>query len=66
MAELQAVRLSDLELDDLLTLHDAFEEDVAEVWDVEQSVERRDTYGGTSRRAVLAQADELRAWLEDA
>jgi argininosuccinate lyase len=63
MAELRAEALPALSLDDLRTLHAAFDEDVAGVWDFEQSVERRDVPGGTSRRAVTAQIDALRAWL---
>ncbi len=64
MAEMQAIPLSALTLDDLLTLHDAFTEDVAQVWDFAQSVERRDAAGGTSRRAVLEQITLLRKWLD--
>jgi argininosuccinate lyase len=64
MAEMQGVALPDLSLEDLLTLHRAFEADVAEVWSFEQSVERRDVSGGTSRRAVEEQIARLRAWLE--
>lgn len=63
MAEVQAVPLSELTLDDLLTLHHAFEEDVMQVWNFEQSVEQRDAAGGTSRRAVLEQIGKLRDWL---
>lgn len=63
MAEVQAVPLAELTLDDLLTLHHAFEEDVLKVWNFEQSVEQRDAAGGTSRRAVLEQIAKLRAWL---
>ena len=63
MAEMQAIPLSELALDDLLTLHDAFDEDVAKVWDFEASVERRDVIGGTSWRAVMEQIESLRAWL---
>lgn len=63
MAENQAIPLSELSLDDLRTLHEAFSEDVSEVWDFETSVERRDVTGGTSRRAVLAQINQLRNWL---
>lgn len=63
MAEVQAVPLSELTLDDLLTLHHAFEEDVMQVWNFEQSVEQRDAAGGTSRRAVTEQITKLRAWL---
>ena len=63
MAEVQAVPLSELTLEDLLTLHHAFEEDVMQVWNFEQSVEQRDAAGGTSRRAVLEQIGKLREWL---
>lgn len=63
MAEVQAVPLSELTLDDLLTLHHAFEEDVMQVWNFEQSVEQRDAAGGTSRRAVTEQIEKLRDWL---
>jgi len=63
MAEMQGVPLSDLELEDLQKLHHAFEEDVTSVWDVEQSVERKDVAGATSRRAVLEQVESLRTWL---
>jgi argininosuccinate lyase len=47
----------------LRTLHPAFGDDVADVWNFERSVDQRDAAGGSSRRAVLAQIDELRAWL---
>jgi argininosuccinate lyase len=63
MAEVQAVPLSELTLEDLLTLHHAFEADVMQVWNFEQSVEQRDAAGGTSRRAVLEQIGKLRDWL---
>lgn len=66
MAEMQAVSLSELTLDDLLSLHGAFEEDVADVWDFERSVERRAAIGGTSRQAVAEQIIALRNWLADA
>ncbi|RIK35391.1 MAG: argininosuccinate lyase [Chloroflexi bacterium] len=65
LAEQRGVELSALTLDDLAGLHPAFEADVAEVWNMEQSVERRDVAGGTSRRAVLAQIAQLRGWLGD-
>lgn len=63
MAENQAIPLAELSLDDLRSLHDAFEEDVVDVWNFETSVERRDVDGGTSKRAVLAQINQLRNWL---
>ncbi|WFD31518.1 argininosuccinate lyase [Malassezia sp. CBS 17886] len=59
MAEDRGCELSDLSLADLRTLHDAFDEDVARVWDPEQSVERRDAVGGTSARAVEEQVRRL-------
>ncbi len=64
MAEMQALPLSELDLDDLRTLHAAFDEDVAAVWSMETSVERRDVAGGTSRRAVEAQIVALRALMQ--
>jgi argininosuccinate lyase len=63
MAEVQGIALAELEVEDLQKLHTAFDEDVSQVWDFEQSVERRDVEGGTSRRAVLAQIAQLRTWL---
>jgi argininosuccinate lyase len=63
MAEERGCDLADLSAADLRTLHPAFEDDVVEVWSFEQSVERRDAAGGTSRRAVLAQVACLRTWL---
>lgn len=63
MAEVQALPLSELSLEDLLTLHHAFTEDVAGIWSFESSVEARDVEGGTSRRAVQAQIERLREWL---
>jgi argininosuccinate lyase len=63
MAETQGIPLAELPLEELQKLHKAFAADVAEVWNFETSVERRDVEGGTSRRAVLAQIGQLRTWL---
>jgi argininosuccinate lyase len=65
LAEQRGVALSALTPAELRALHPAFEEDVAQVWDFEASVERRDVDGGTSRRAVLAQIAQLRTWLAE-
>jgi argininosuccinate lyase len=65
MAELQALPLSELGLDDLRTLHSAFDEDILDVWDFERSVDARDVEGGASRRSVRAQIDRLRNWLAE-
>ena len=61
MAEDRHCELTDLTLDDLRTLHPAFDTDIALVWDMEQSVERRNAIGGTSRRAVLEQVARIEA-----
>ena len=63
MAEVQGIPLAELTLEDLRKLHDKFAEDVVQVWDFENSVEQRNVEGGTSRRAVLAQVEQLRQWL---
>lgn len=64
LAEERSCQLSDLTAADLHTLHPAFGPDVTDVWDYERSVESRDATGGTSRRAVMAQIDTLREWLD--
>ena len=60
LAEKTKTPLSELTLADLQALHPAFDQDVNQVWDYEQSVERRDAEGGTSRRGVLRQIAQLR------
>jgi len=64
MAEVQGVPLTDLALEDLQTLHSAFDGDVTAVWQFASSVEARSAAGGTSRRAVAAQIAALQSWLE--
>ncbi|KAL9933105.1 hypothetical protein V8E36_007823 [Tilletia maclaganii] len=59
LSEERNVPLSALTLEDLRGLNPAFEADVEKVWDLEESVERRNAIGGTSRRAVLEQCDRL-------
>lgn len=63
LAERRGTDLASLTVADLQLLHPAFTDDVVKVWDFEQSVEQRDSTGGTSRRAVLAQVSQLREWL---
>ena len=64
LAESEGIALSELPLTALRALHSAFEEDAAEIWSYERSVEQRDAAGGTSRRAVMEQIAALRDWLE--
>ena len=56
--------LSSLTVADLKGLHPAFEDDVANLWNFETSVESRSTEGGTSKAAVLGQVEKLRTWLK--
>ena len=65
MAEDQGCSLSDLSPAQLSTLHPLFEDDVAAIWDFQQSAESRDSEGGTSRRSVLEQVEKLRTYLEE-
>ena len=65
MAEDQGCALSDLSPAQLSTLHPLFEDDVASIWDFQQSAESRDSEGGTSRRSVLEQVEKLRSYLEE-
>ena len=62
-AEEEGLPLSELSIDTLQNEHEAFEEDVVEVFDWERSVEVRDTIGGTSLRAVQEQLEEVSAQL---
>ncbi|MCB0001527.1 MAG: argininosuccinate lyase [Anaerolineae bacterium] len=62
-AEALDIPLGKLPLAEFQTISPEFGVDVATVFDFEQSVERRDVYGGTSRRAVQEQISELRASL---
>jgi len=62
-AEALDIPLGKLPLAEFQAISPEFGVDVATVFDFEQSVERRDVYGGTSRRAVQEQISELRASL---
>ncbi|PVU91778.1 hypothetical protein BB561_004217 [Smittium simulii] len=63
LAESRNCQLRDLSLEDLKALNPAFEADVADVWNFETCVENRQSTGGTSRSAVLAQIDVLNSWI---
>jgi argininosuccinate lyase len=63
MAENAGKALTALTVTELKTLHPAFTNEVEAVWSFEASTESRDSEGGTSKRAVLAQVASLKAWL---
>ncbi len=58
-SEESRVSLSELPLDALRAEHDAFEQDVRDVFDWLRSADARDSDGGTSLRAVRDQLDEV-------
>ena len=60
MAEERGVSMSQLSVEDLKTLHPLFEQDVLQVWDFEKSVEQRCSLGGTSKKTVLIQINEMK------
>lgn len=55
--------MSKLSLKDLQTLHPLFEADVVQVWDFEKSVEQRCSIGGTSKKTVLKQIEDMKKQL---
>ena len=64
-SEESGVSLSELPLDALQAEHQAFEEDVADVFDWFRSADARDSDGGTSLRAVRDQLQEVTARLAE-
>ncbi|KAJ3335567.1 argininosuccinate lyase [Kappamyces sp. JEL0680] len=64
MAEERGIPMSSLTLQDLKTLHPLFEQDVFAVWDYEKSVEQRCSLGGTSRKTVLLQIEQIKSKLQ--
>ena len=64
MAEDRKCSMSDLTLEDLKSLHPEFEEDVKDVWDFERSIEQRCSLGGTSRKTVQIQIQQLKEKLQ--
>jgi len=66
LAEERGCQLGDLGYEDLKGLHEAFGEDVIEVWNFERSVEQRNAEGGTSHGAVIQQVEKMRQLLDKA
>lgn len=62
-AEEAKVSISALPLKDLKEISPLFEDDIAQVFDFERSVEQRDTYGGTSKSSVLAQIASIEQYV---
>ncbi len=64
LAEKEEIPLSDLTFAQFQSLSDKFEEDVAQVFDFENSVERRNLLGGPSRKGIERQVEVLRKGIE--
>lgn len=62
-AEEAGVSMSALPLKAFQEVSPLFEDDVAQVFDFEMSVERRSTFGGTSSSSVLAQIAAIEAFV---
>jgi len=56
--------MDQLPLEFFQSLHSAFEKDVAQIWNYEQSIERRSALGGTAKKTVLLQIEQLRSSLD--
>jgi argininosuccinate lyase len=63
MAEQKKTQINQLSLEDLKSLHAAFEADVNEIWNFEKSIENRRSIGGTSSETVQKQIESLKSWL---
>ncbi|OMJ21597.1 putative argininosuccinate lyase [Smittium culicis] len=63
LAENNNCQISDLSLEQFLTLNPLFENDVFDVFNFENCVENRKSTGGTSKQCVLAQISILNDWL---
>jgi argininosuccinate lyase len=66
LAEEQDVSLAELPPGFLEGLHEKFERDVNQVFNVQGSLERRSSEGGTAPKAVQSQLDAAKRWLKTA
>jgi argininosuccinate lyase len=62
LAEEQKVTIDTLTLEQLQAIDPRFEEDVLKVWDYEVSVEQKSLIGGTCKKSVLKQIDDIMAF----
>jgi argininosuccinate lyase len=65
LAETRGVPLDALAVDDFKDISPLFDDDVADVFDFDKAVARRQAAGGTAPSAVRAQIEEARAWLAE-
>ena len=62
-AEKRGVGIDELSLEELKGINSLFEEDVKKVFDFEVSVESRSARGGTGKKSVLFQIEQLKKLL---
>lgn len=63
-SEATATPMNEFTVEQMKAIDDRFDQDIAQVFDYEASVERRSAKGGTSKSSVLEQIKVLRAMLE--
>lgn len=63
LAEEQKISLDQLTLQQLQGIDSRFGDDILNVWNYENSVERKSSIGGTSKSAVLQQIEKIRAFV---
>lgn len=63
LAEEREASLEELPLEFFLELHDGFERDVKQVFNIQEALERRSSEGGTAPAAMRSQLDAAKRWL---
>lgn len=65
LAEQKNLPMTSLTCSDAKSVSELFDDDLAELWNHEHSVEQYKATGGTSRESVLSQIASLRQWLTE-
>jgi len=63
-AEQLGLQVTQVPLQELQTISDAFTEDIKSLWDFGRSVEQYEAKGGTSKQSVIRQIETMRLWLQ--
>uniref|UniRef100_A0A6M2CH22 Putative argininosuccinate lyase n=1 Tax=Rhipicephalus microplus TaxID=6941 RepID=A0A6M2CH22_RHIMP len=66
LAEQKNLPMTSLTCSDAKSVSELFEDDLAELWNYEHSVEQYKGTGGTAKESVVAQIASLRQWLTEA
>ncbi|XP_037513750.2 argininosuccinate lyase isoform X1 [Rhipicephalus sanguineus] len=65
LAEQKNLAMTSLTCSDAKSVSDLFDDDLAQLWNYEHSVEQYKATGGTAKASVLAQIASLRQWLTE-